>query len=241
MNLFLKKSQWTTRSGYKIFRVNRSRSRVYLLSNGTNTVLVDTGVSRNWRKLRKDLENLGITHIDLLILTHTHFDHAGNAIRIKEKYGASVAVHKMESEFLEKGFTPLPRGTNFFSDTLVRWADKRLPGQFRYRSCKPDILLENRKDLSGLGFNAYILHTPGHTAGSVSLIVDDEIAIVGDCMFGIFRESVFPPFANDIPLLIKSWETLLDTGCKLFIPAHGSPDKRELVKREFERKRAAIS
>jgi hydroxyacylglutathione hydrolase len=241
MKPFRKKSQWTTRSGYKITRVNRSRSKVFLVSNGTSVILVDTGVSRNWRKLRKDLENLGVTHIDLLILTHTHFDHAGNAVRIKEKFGARVAVHSLESAFLEKGFTPLPHGTNLFSDTLVQWADKHLPGQFRYRSCKADILLESRKELNELGFNAYILHTPGHTSGSVSLILDDEIAIVGDCMFGIFRESIFPPFANDVPQMIKSWERLLDTGCSLFMPAHGSPDKRELVKREFERKSAAIS
>ena len=86
-------------------------------------------------------------------------------------------------------------------------------------NCKSDFLLLTHDD--------DIMHTPGHTSGSVSVIIDDEIALVGDTMFGIFRSSVFPPFADNIPELIRSWKSLLETECSLFLPSHGREKTRE--------------
>jgi hydroxyacylglutathione hydrolase len=88
-----------------------------------------------------------------------------------------------------------------------------------------------------MGFNATILHTPGHTPGSMSLIVDGEIALVGDCMFGVFKGSAFPPFALDTRQMIESWGKLLDTGCRLFLPSHGTSDSRELVERDYNKRK----
>ena len=236
MRPFSATSQWFTSGGYRITRVNRSRSKVFLVSTGNSHILVDTGVSRNWRKLRKDLEKLNVVSIKLLVLTHAHFDHAGNALRIREKYGAKIMIHEKEAASLEQGFTPLPAGTNFFTSALIRWVRNKTSHQFRYRSCQADILISGRTELSAYGFNAYILPTPGHTAGSVSLIVDGEIAVAGDSIFGVFRGSVFPPFADDVPELIRSWGKLLETGCRLFIPSHGTPDSRELLQREYRKR-----
>jgi hydroxyacylglutathione hydrolase len=58
--------------------------------------------------------------------------------------------------------------------------------------------VDSKLDLKDYGFNAYIIHTPGHTIGSMTVVIDDEIAIVGDSMFGIFKWSVLPPYANDV-------------------------------------------
>ncbi|MBP1668661.1 MAG: Zn-dependent hydrolase, partial [Bacteroidetes bacterium] len=110
-------------------------------------------------------------------------------------------------------------------------------GKLLYDPCKADLVIEERFDLNDLGFNAYILHTPGHTPGSISLIVDDEIALVGDCMFGVFRNSAFPPFALDSDQLIESWKKLLDTGCRLFLPSHGAQDSRNLVQWDYTRRK----
>jgi len=81
-----------------------------------------------------------------------------------------------------------------------------------------------------------LLHTPGHTPGSISVIIDNEIAIVGDTMFGVFWWSVYPPFASNPDKLIDSWEKLLETRCRIFLPSHGSANKRSLVEKDFGRK-----
>ncbi|MEI6091898.1 MAG: hypothetical protein WCR42_15690 [bacterium] len=69
------------------------------------------------------------------------------------------------------------------------------------------------------------------------MVVDDEIAIVGDAMFGVFPWSVFPPFATDIPQMVESWGKLLDTNCQTFIPAHGTANSRKLLMEEYNKKK----
>jgi hydroxyacylglutathione hydrolase len=76
---------------------------------------------------------------------------------------------------------------------------------FAYQPVQPDILVNERMTLNEFGFNAFVIHTPGHSFGSISVIIDNEIAIVGDAMFGVFRNSVFLPFADDLKQMVISW------------------------------------
>ena len=205
---------WKTKSGYTISQIMSGRSNVFFIESGEKYFLIDTSTSSNWEKLNSTLKSMGISKIDYLILTHTHHDHAANAKRIKDNYNASVIVHQNEAVHLIKG------------EAI----------QFDFESCSYDIAVDSIYDLKSLGLNAYILHTPGHSTGSMSLIIDDEIAIVGDAMFGVLRKSVFPPYADDSKELVNSWEKLLSTNCKLFLPAHGSADSRKQLKQNFNRK-----
>jgi hydroxyacylglutathione hydrolase len=97
-------------------------------------------------------------------------------------------------------------------------------------------LVNSSLDLKEFGFEAYIIHTPGHTIGSMSIVVDNEVALVGDTLFGIFKWSVFPPYANDVKQLVKSWGILLDTNCPVFIPSHGSANSRSLVQNDYDKR-----
>jgi len=226
---------WETKNGYKVIRVLSGRSNVFLLTFGGKNVLIDTGPGFMSKTLENRLKALNISNIEYLILTHTHFDHAANAQKIKENYNAQVLVHKSEVSFLTRGENIVPQGTNLIAKTIVDIFAKRFLSLSRYKPCQYDILIDNTFDLNIIGFNAYIVNTPGHTTGSVSIIVDNEIALVGDAMFGVFKWSVFPPFANDIIQMIRSWGTLLETECRIFIPSHGTANTRELVQREYNK------
>jgi glyoxylase-like metal-dependent hydrolase (beta-lactamase superfamily II) len=76
-------------------------------------------------------------------------------------------------------------------------------------------------DLSGYGIPGKVIHTPGHTAGSVSIILDNGHAIVGDNVLGISIKKHFPPFANDRRGVIESWEKYIKNGVLVVYPAHG--------------------
>jgi hydroxyacylglutathione hydrolase len=228
---------WETKSGYEIIRILAGRSNVFLLTNGVQNILIDTSVKRNWEKLEKRLYILNITHLDYLILTHTHFDHAGNSYKIREKYRASVVVHKNEASYLTTGNNIIPNGTNPVTRTLIFFFAKKLFSRYKYQPCKYDLSVDSTLDLKNFGFNAYIIHTEGHTKGSMSVVVDNEIAIVGDAMFGIFKWSVLPPYGNDMGQMIKSWGVLLDTNCNIFIPGHGSANSRILVRKNYDKRK----
>lgn len=230
---------WSTIKGYKIFQVLSGRSNVFLLTNGQVNILVDTSPGFMWKTLQRRLESIGIEHIDYLILTHTHFDHAANAARIKEKYKAQVIVHRDETEYLITGKNILPSGTNSITKFMIRTLAKKFESFATYRPCNFDITFDNVYDLSHLGFKAHLMHTPGHTQGSISLIIDDEVALVGDTMFGVFWWTVFPPFASDHIRMLNSWEELLKTKCRLFIPSHGSANKRSLVEKDLNKRKSS--
>lgn len=228
--------KWRTFSGYEIYRILSGRSNVFLLTNGKANILIDTSVARTWDRIQKRLDSLCISTIDYLILTHTHFDHAANAKRIKTKFKALVIVQKEEAAYLSKGENILPKGTTLITRPIAGIFGKRFLSGFKYEACEYDVLVDSNFDLREFGFNAYLLHTPGHTMGSMSLIIDNQIAIVGDTLFGVFKWSVFPPYAQDVEKMIQSWGKLLKTNCSVFIPSHGSENSRALVQKGYNKR-----
>lgn len=211
--------EWTTPSGYKVCCVLSARSNVFIIKANGLVILVDTNTKRNRAKLELKLKKFNIDRIDYLVLTHTHFDHAGNAAFIKEKYGARVIVHNIEKQYLESGVSPLPSGSIYITRFLITIAHT-FKLKYPYSPCVADIAIDGNYSFEGT--NISIIPSPGHTAGSVSVNVDNEILLVGDAMFGIFSFSILPPFADDITQLKQTWKTLHHTGCKMYIPSHGS-------------------
>ena len=90
----------------------------------------------------------------------------------------------------------------------------------------PDIILSSgTQSLDKYGVPATILHTPGHTAGSISVVFEDGRAIVGDLAMNGLPSSPFKPtppiVAQDPSLLPKSWTGIREFGAKTIFPGHG--------------------
>ncbi len=227
---------WETKSGIKIIQLLSGRSKVFLLSNSNKNIIIDTSTKYYWKKLDRRLKLLNINKIDYLILTHTHYDHAENSINLKEKYKALLVVHSKEADCLTEGKTIIPKGTNRLTKIIAKLLEKKF-GSYRIVKCAYDILVDSIYDLKETSFNAYIMHTPGHTPGSISVIVDDEVAVVGDAMFGVFKWSAYPPYAVDAEQMVTSWGKLLETNCYVFLPSHGTADSRELLQKEYDKRK----
>ena len=76
--------KWITTSGCTIYLVTKGRSNTYLVLDDDTSVLIDTGLKNSKKELMKKLDPLlGERNLSYLILTHTHFDHTGNAAMIK--------------------------------------------------------------------------------------------------------------------------------------------------------------
>ncbi len=232
---------WTTRSGLKIVRVLGGRSNVFLVIGEKIRILIDTSPSGYWVALQKQLGILGVDRIDYLVLTHTHFDHAGNAQRVKEKYKAKVIVHKDEAACLAAGENPLTKGSTIFTRVLVNVVGGRYLAVHHYQPCVADILADRKYVIDIPGSDVVLIHTPGHSPGSLSLIADREVVVAGDAIFGVFPRSVFPPFATDTVLLVESWQKMLETGCTVFLPSHGSAANRGLLADAYDKRIRAFT
>ncbi len=227
---------WKTADGGSVIRLLSGGIHAFLLTAGERNILIDTGMRRQRRTLLKRLRKLGVRKIAFLVLTHAHYDHAGNAAMIKEQYGASVIIHRTEADHLASAENAPIQGTNALTKFLFNRPRTRFPRWLSYSPCRADVLLDDRYDLREAGFNAYLLPTPGHSPGSISLVAGDEIALVGDALFGVAPRSVFPPIAWDTAKVTQSWQKLLDTGCRIFLPAHGRARKRELLEKDMRRR-----
>nr|NJM04129.1 MBL fold metallo-hydrolase [Desulfobacula sp.] len=229
---------WRTKTGTRIYRILNRRCNSYLVSKDNRFLLVDSGTKRDWNRLNKGLEGFGATHASLvaLVLTHCHFDHAENAAKLKQTHGTPIWVHRSEGACLRKGENPVIQGSIPVTKLMIKILNRtRGLGRLNYAPVEYDGLVDERLDLNSFGFPGYILHTPGHTPGSLSVIIENDIALVGDTLFGIFRGSVFPPFADDPKLMVQSWKKLLDTGCTTFLPAHGFQRNKAVLKRQYDK------
>ncbi len=163
--------------------------------------LVDPG--DEGKKLLTALEGKGAV-LRYIILTHAHFDHILALSEIKEATGAPILVHKDDAQMLSDSSLNLVSRFSR-SDVVFPEADRLLSDG--------DIIKLGSADIK-------IIHTPGHTLGSICLSIGDDL-ISGDTLF---RESIgrydFP--CGDYSAILESLEKIKGLGIKGKIyPGHG--------------------
>ncbi len=221
-----------TGKGTSVIRLTPARCNIYAVTLNSRTILIDTGISFDRARIEHALAKKGLMP-EAVVLTHTHFDHAGNAAWLAREYGAEVVVQEAEARSLAAGDTPIPEGTYAVTRGLISLGKKVTP-MFRYEPCVADHVFTDLFDLNRFGINGYIIHTPGHSPGGVTLVIDDVVAVAGDSIIGTTPGKPFPPFADDVDLLLGSWRKIIDTGCETFLPGHGKPVSRGELIAEYE-------
>lgn len=162
----------------------------YYVEGKNGSILVDTDWAGTLQACYKKIKELDITKIDYLLITHYHPDHMGIAQEIIDNMNAKLLVIDIQKDYLhcsdkifekdkKSKFTPIN------TESLII-------------SCE-----ESRKFLSDLGIDGEIIYTPGHSDDSISLILDDGIAIVGD-LYDLNSASAF----ND-DKINNSWKSIL--------------------------------
>jgi len=223
-----------TGKGTSIVRLTPARCNIWVVTRNSRTIIIDTGISFDRVRIEHALARKALVP-EAVILTHTHFDHAGNTAWLAHEYGAEVVVQEAESEYLAAGDTPIPEGTHAVTRGLASLG-KKVTTMFRYDPCHADHVFKERFDLNRFGINGYIIHTPGHSPGGATVVIDDVVAVAGDSIIGTTPGKPFPPFADDVDLLLKSWRKIIDTGCETFLPGHGKPVRLGELKAEYDKR-----
>jgi glyoxylase-like metal-dependent hydrolase (beta-lactamase superfamily II) len=202
------------------------------LIKGNKTVIVDTGYPGYSEQILDHLRKNSIapSDVSLIIITHGHIDHYGSADELRKLTGTPVAMHRADAEYIREGTHYIGMPTCFSARIFKALFIKTDPMQTK--SLEADIVFETDIDLKDFGVVGRIIHTPGHTAGSVSVILAGGTAIIGDLMMGgIIRRGTphSPLFANNLSQLKESIRRVLALSPKIIHPSHGGPFTREAV------------
>jgi len=94
------------------------------------------------------------------------------------------------------------------------------PGKFDM--LQPDVLLEDQQSLADYGLEATVLQIPGHTKGSIGILMADQDLICGDLMDGMGKPSL-EFFIDDMVAARSSLRRLRNLGVNRIHPGHGKP------------------
>jgi len=189
-------------------------------------ILVDTGTPGKEAKVLAYLASIGRRPSDIsqIVLTHPDADHSGSAARLKQLTGATLAIGELDAPRLS-GAMKL-KETSGIGNVLMG-----IVGAFmRVERISPDVLLKDGDKVGPLS----VLHTPGHTDGSISVYSPGQFILVGDLLrtdsSGNLRLAS-PRMSRNMDEVRRSVERISALEFGALFPGHGEPLKKEASQR----------
>jgi glyoxylase-like metal-dependent hydrolase (beta-lactamase superfamily II) len=131
---------------------------IYLVNFHSHAALIDAGCGHANETLLQNIEAAGVRPkaIELLLITHCHFDHTGGARWLRERLGCTVVMHEGDARFLESGDNAVTAASWYGSTLSPCIVDRKLAGNAE------EIRLGER--------TIRAIHIPGHSPGSVAYV-----------------------------------------------------------------------
>lgn len=214
-----------------IHQLNLTIANAYLIE-AQRPILVDSGGPASYDRLLKALAAHGVHPRDLALIVHTHGhgDHVGSTARLQREFSIPTALHALDSSMAQAGRNAPFKYRDVAARMIGPFVDRPFP------SFTPSLQIDERFSLRSFGVAADIIPTPGHTAGSVSILFENGEAIVGDVLMGGHMGGAFLPylprrhyFYDSLNAIYQSVATLLERGVQTFYVGHGGPLARERV------------
>nr|MEB3860019.1 MBL fold metallo-hydrolase [Desulfurococcales archaeon] len=147
-----------------VFQLSPLQSNCYIVSHGREALVIDPGWPEGVDRILDYVDSAGY-RIGLIVATHGHFDHVMGVDAVKEATGAKFAIHHLDVELINR------------SARIAR----ELLG-LNAKPPEPDDTLTEGETITVGGERLEVIHTPGHTRGSI-VLAGHRIAFTGDTIF----------------------------------------------------------
>jgi glyoxylase-like metal-dependent hydrolase (beta-lactamase superfamily II) len=174
---------------------------VYLVG-GETMVLIDSGAGQGYDQIVANIRSLGFEpgKLRAVVATHAHIDHIGALGRFRDDFGAEVVAHELDVEAMETG---LGTGAEFYGVDYV--------------PCKVDIILAGSEQvLTYGGRELRAIHVPGHSPGSMAVVIEDEKKI-------LFGQDIHGPYflrGSNVAQARLSLQKLVDLRADILCEGH---------------------
>jgi hydroxyacylglutathione hydrolase len=209
------------------------------LVQGEGNILVDAGSPGEEGRIVRALAKHGLElkDIGLILHTHGHIDHAGATKALTALHKIPTAMHPGDAFMAREGHNGMVIATSFSARIIKALVMRSIP------IFEPSLLLEEGDDLSRWGIDGKIYNTPGHTDGSISIVLGNGEAIIGDIMMGGYLGGAIMPhkpdfhyFINNPKVLKRSIEKVLKWDVSQYYVGHGGPLAKADVVARFGKK-----
>jgi hydroxyacylglutathione hydrolase len=193
-------------------------ANAYLVQGDEGITVVDTGLPGSAGKIIDYVQSIGSHPSDIktIVLTHSDIDHAGSAARLKEETRAKVAIHEADAPRLsgEKEWKTVKGVLGLFFRVTS--------ALMRFNRLKADVLLKDSDIIDGLT----VIHTPGHTEGSICLYLPRRAIFVGDAL--VTKDEGTPSLPRksmsmNMNLAKESVRKISRLEYSVLLPGHGPP------------------
>jgi glyoxylase-like metal-dependent hydrolase (beta-lactamase superfamily II) len=198
-------------------------ANTHIVESGRTVVVIDAGMPHQARRIVNHVRDLGHAPQDirLIAVTHGHVDHAGSAVELKRMTGAPIALHRADAPLTATPDLKIPPGRSAIVDaagSVLRAFGWAVP----LETFTPDVWLDDGMSLHDFGIDARVVHTPGHTPGSVSIAFEDGTVFVGDALLNLLHVS-FPLWWQDPVRARESACRIKSLDPRICYSGHGRP------------------
>ena len=208
----------------RLYQIGLGAVNVFLVEDDGLT-LIDTGLPGSADKLLAAIRKGGKNPADIkrIVLTHWHPDHAGNAAELQQRLGARLYAHTAEAAIIEQGggterprhLTPGLVNQLIFSLFIKKVSSRIAPARVDERMADGDVI-----PLAG---GLQVVHTPGHSAGHMALLLREEgVLVAGDIcahVAGLAYSTVYEDIAVGRQSILKAAGLPFDQA----VFGHGGP------------------
>lgn len=207
----------------RIHRISVRETNCYLLWGRRGVVLIDPGPPGSGAAIISGATEAGIQPADvrLILVSHGHLDHYGAAAEVRAWCGAPVAAYRGEPEFSQDRRNALPPAQTL-RGSVFRWFYMLLSPLARFVPLEADLLLDDKADLTAYGVEAWTVHLPGHSPGSIGVVTADGDLFVGD-LFVNYAVPSQPIYLSDPEAWQQSCERVQELGPRMVYVGHGEP------------------
>ncbi len=178
-------------------------TNIYVILNGNEAVLIDTGYRRQFLQVSADLSEKGII-IKQVILTHFHPDHIGGILRVKN---ANII------------------GSVYAGDTLKNYVEN-------YQEYLPKTVVEDEMKITFGRHNFFLKINQGHSVDGLLIELNHQYLFVGDEIITNHEGKKVLPFPSlgNVDAHINSLKLIIASlGNKIVLPSHGLPLKSDEI------------
>ena len=207
---------------YSITHIKGGTDNCYIVSDGSKAILFDTASKENLQMVEDECSKYDLK---LIVLSHPHFDHAENADALSKKFNVPVAYNEKDDGIFDD-YDSQPLHSYGLVGFVVLKASLKVLSRTKVIRPQNRFFVKEGDTLAEYGFpDIKVTELPGHSKGSIGLLVADDALLAGDALDNWIRPGMGHLY-TDLEAEKRTVEKIRLFGKRTYYYGHGKPTEK---------------